>query len=677
MSEFQINIVPFNVLQNKVAIGFSMTEKDGYSRIYKRNLPKGFPESKMETLEKFAWWTDTINDSDERVEISLVENPRFAKHYFNRIIFEFFASNDQLLTNRNFTNDTEVYVIDQSYTSPDFTKYNRFTLRIDNNDLIQGTSLVLSYDGDSHILNKNWHSLNISPESIGKLRYHNRITKLKFLTDTEKADRTNIFPFWKREIGAQTNIIPIRNFSENKYKLYHQKITDFYESRLKGVQISQSIQIVESGFYKPYADKIYKTKEDSNLLIFGNSQRHFSPYTGLKEYGPLESPPDDKAVRLIFVFHNEDKAIANKLYSYLKKGYKSFPGLESFVKLRFDIDTARSIQFSQQNPLEEIKTAFQTLQFDLATNRYAAIYISRIKKDTLDQDDDEVYYKLKELFLQSDITSQVIYKNNIDNPSFNYFLPNIAIALLAKLGGVPWRLFRPIKNDLVVGVGADRSQTENSHFIGCAFCFRNDGRFKGFNAFESTNLDALSQSIKDAIQAYIEQNKDGIERLVLHYYKSMSYEEEKPIRQALTNLNLTLPFVILTINKTEEKDYVLFDSSYEGKMPPSGTFIKTKWNEFILCNNTRYSESTGTRIDGFPLPISIKLKSSNYEKLNDMTVVRELIDQVYQFSRMYWKSVRQRNMPVTIEYSEIIARMIAHFDNKKLDPFARNSLWFL
>jgi hypothetical protein len=112
-------------------------------------------------------------------------------------------------------------------------------------------------------------------------------------------------------------------------------------------------------------------------------------------------------------------------------------------------------------------------------------------------------------------------------------------------------------------------------------------------------------------------------------------------------------------------------------MPQSGTFLKTKKNEFILCNNTRYSTNTGTRLDGFPFPISIKFKSSNYEKINDMNVVRELIDQVYQFSRMYWKSVRQRNMPVTIEYSEIIAKMIAHFENKELKQFARNSLWFL
>jgi len=65
------------------------------------------------------------------------------------------------------------------------------------------------------------------------------------------------------------------------------------------------------------------------------------------------------------------------------------------------------------------------------------------------------------------------------------------------------------------------------------------------------------------------------------------------------------------------------------------------------------------------------------QKINEIGVVSELIDQVYQFSRMYWKSVRQRNMPVTIEYSELVAKMISHFENKDLEQFARTSLWFL
>lgn len=672
MSKFEINILPFNILKEQVEISFSQKEKEGYLRIYKDNLPRNFPAHIKELLEKFAWWTIVPQDDDTTIPVNLLENKRFAKHYFNKILFDHFRK-QSILTNRNFINDTQVYLEDTSFHNTDYKKYNKFLLRIDNNDLLEGTSLLVSYDGDSFILNRSVGAAQLDSLYLGKVKYQERITKFELLSKEEQEDTSNIYPLLNRDIRSVLNFQFERNYSENKYRKYYDLIHRFYESYLKDAVIADCIKIVESGFYKPYEEKIKQTSEDSNLLLFGNNQKNFTPYIGLKEYGPIQGQLSDEPVKFIFIFHEEDKELANKVYSYLKKGYKSFPGLESFVKVKFEIDTSRSIRFKADNPIEEIRSAIQQIKFDPDTT-YAALYISRIKKDTDDPEEDEAYYKLKELLLHFNITSQVIFKDNINNPSFNYFLPNIAVALLAKLGGLPWRLYRPIKNDLVMGIGADRSMVVRDRFIGNAFCFQNDGRFKGFNAFEKGDTATLAKSIKEAIEQYIAENK-GFERLVIHYYKKMSWEEEEPIREVLNHLNLSLPYVIATIN--ESTDYILFDSSFDGRMPQSGIFIKTKWNEFLLCNNTRYSKNTGTRLEGFPLPIKIKFKSSNYEKINDINVVRELIDQVYQFSRMYWKSVRQRNMPVTIEYSELVAKMIAHFDNKELEPFARTSLWFL
>lgn len=675
MSEFQINILPFNILKKHVEISFSKEDKSGYYRIYKNNLPINFPAEQKEALEHFAWWSTAPQAGDTTISVNLFKNKRFAKHYFNKIIFDHFY-NQNILTNSNFIKDTEVWIEETEFNNNDFKKYNKFTLRVDNNDLIEGTSLLVSYDGDSFILNKNFAATTLEPAHLGKIKYQGRITKFKSLTDKDKADRNNIFPIHNRDIKRVLNLDAGRNFSKNRYKKYYTQIHQFYETYLKDALIGECIKIVESGFYKPYDEKVKQTSEDSNLLLFGNNQKHFTPYIGLKEYGPIQAPPTDKPIKFIFIFHEEDKELANKVYSYLKNGYKSFPGLESFIKIQLEIDTARTLRFTNKNPIPEITATLENLQIDTANNAYLAIYISRINKDTADEEEEAVYFQMKELLLRYRITSQVIYRDNINNPSFNYFLPNIAIALLAKLGGIPWRLYRPIKNDLVVGIGADRSIVAKNRFIGSAFCFRNDGSFKGFNVFESGDTISMANLIKEKIGQYIEENKQ-CDRLVVHYYKQMNWKEEEPIKEVLEHLNPSLPYVIVTINETKSKDYVLFDSSFDGKMPQSGTFIKTKRNEFILCNNTRYSTNTGTRIDGFPLPVKIKFKSFNYEKIDDIDVVRELIDQVYQFSRMYWKSVRQSNMPVTIEYSKIIAKMVAHFENKELEQFARNSLWFL
>lgn len=673
MSEYTINILPFNIIKEQVNVGFTKEEKLGYNRIHKDGFPKCYHNDK-EAIQEYAWWTRTPHTNDKSISVNLYENKIFAKHFFNRILFEHFDINS-VLTNRNFIGDTEVYLECTSFQHNDYKKYKRFSLRIDNNDLIEGTSLLVSYDGDSFLLKKSVEAAKLDDEFLSKVTYKGKVTKFKFLNDQEKADKNNIYPFVNRDIKSFLKLHFESNYSENKYRKYYDFIHEFYDSYLKNVVIGDCIKIFESGFYRPHEDKIQQTSQDSNLLLFGNNQKNFIPYIGLKEYGPIKSLSPDKAVKFIFIFHEDDKDLANKVYSYLKKGYKSFPGLESFVKIKFEIDILRSIRFRDPNPIKEIKSAIQNIEFENNTT-YAALYVSRISKDTDEEEEEEIYYKLKELLLHYSITSQVIFKDNISNPSFNYFLPNIAIALLAKLGGIPWRLYRPIKNDLIIGIGADRSMTVKDRFIGNAFCFKNDGNFKGFNAFEKSDTNALADSIKGAIKQYIADNK-GVDRLVIHYYKKMNWQEEEPIRKVLNRLNLSLPYIIITINDTLSKDYVLFDNSFDGRMPQSGTFIRTKHNEFLLCNNTRYSKKTGTKLDGFPLPIKIIFKSSNYEAINENNVTRELIDQVYQFSRMYWKSVRQRNMPVTIEYSKLVAKMISHFDSKELDPFAQKSLWFL
>jgi hypothetical protein len=50
---------------------------------------------------------------------------------------------------------------------------------------------------------------------------------------------------------------------------------------------------------------------------------------------------------------------------------------------------------------------------------------------------------------------------------------------------------------------------------------------------------------------------------------------------------------------------------------------------------------------------------------------------VYQFSRMYWKSISQQNMPVTIMYPEMVAEIFPYFKNPVLSDFGKESLWFL
>lgn len=58
--------------------------------------------------------------------------------------------------------------------------------------------------------------------------------------------------------------------------------------------------------------------------------------------------------------------------------------------------------------------------------------------------------------------------------------------------------------------------------------------------------------------------------------------------------------------------------------------------------------------------------------------VQNLIDQVYQFSRIYRKSIKQQNLPVAIKYPEMVARIAPHFTGGVIPTaIGRNNLWFL
>jgi len=170
---------------------------------------------------------------------------------------------------------------------------------------------------------------------------------------------------------------------------------------------------------------------------------------------------------------------------------------------------------------------------------------------------------------------------------------------------------------------------------------------------------------------------DKAERLIIHYYKTMSKRESKPIVDMLFRLGLTIPVIIVTINKTEESEIVVFDNNVPDKMPLSGTIIPIKANEFLLYNNSKYKQ--GDKCDYlFPVKVKIAKLISNGEK-GEITnpEVTEMINLVYQLSRMYWKSVKQQNLPITIKYPEMVAEIAPNFIGSDIPDEGKNSLWFL
>ena len=132
----------------------------------------------------------------------------------------------------------------------------------------------------------------------------------------------------------------------------------------------------------------------------------------------------------------------------------------------------------------------------------------------------------------------------------------------------------------------------------------------------------------------------------------------------------------LNINETESESVFAFDMADRNRMPISGRYVSLGNNNYLLCNNVRY-ENLRYPVKEFAFPIKINIYCKTPNALTPQ-VKLELLTQVYQFSRIYWKSVSQQNLPVTIMYPKMIAEIMPHFCHKGVtEHIPNNRLWFL
>lgn len=611
------------------------------------------------------------------LEIDLTQNIYFAAHYYRHLLRTYFKGIADIM-HQNFTNEVEVWFHNPSVTGSKYNVYNQFTLKIQHNKVSNGPELVVSFDGRTKVYKKSvTEMVGFPTNDFNWMNCYGTLCRYRFLSDEHKLNLDKVFPVLSNKLKPQLGIAFDVPDTTNRYPKYKKALQAFYDSYINTDTFKAIFPGVENGYYTVPAEDIKQIPGDSNLLEFGKG-KGAQPKYDLGNHGPYKPVPEPNNVRFFFIYQASDKQTHVKtIWNYFIKGYKGFKDMTNFIHQPFSLDDNDAhIEF------ENIHTAFDTIKKairnkeKLPETKYCAIYISPVSKFETDPVKKRIYYQVKELLLYEGIASQVIFKENITKDNFNFSLPNIEVAILAKLGGVPWRLTRDTSHELIVGVGAFYSTTLKSRYVGSAFCFNNEGIFKGFDCFGSTDTRSLAASIREAVGKFIVVNHTAT-RMIIHFYKDISKRELKPIMDMLHTLGLNIPVIIITINKTASKEMLGFDNGNINLMPFSGTFIKVGNNEFLLFNNTRYDASSKPTAREYHFPVKLKISATDSKVLEDENVIKLLIDQVYQFSRMYWKSVSQQNLPVTIKYPEMVAKIYPHFTHQHLADYGRENLWFL
>jgi len=482
-----------------------------------------------------------------------------------------------------------------------------------------------------------------------------------------------------------TNAIRIKNEliltpTQPNYLEYYKTINDVRKLLLE-IQFD-GITLSKGGFEEIHRNYFFLVERNYNVMLFKDSHINVNASNGMKFSGPLFVPEDIKhETEFLFIYSSRDKA--NELYRYFRDGLSFFPGLERYVEVPVRTPNKElSLQYNEYSELPKILDEHLNKNSEeLKLKKYIAIVIIPKGKTNNEyyidepEADDKIYYQIKERLLQKNIPSQFIIERNIGIKSFKYFLPNIAVAILAKLGGIPWRLNKEITNDLIVGFG-EKKVNEN-RFLGNTVFFDNTGTIKENHYFNAENPQQLANNIKSSIITYRKHTNENPRKIVIHYYKAPNQRELKEISKAIKEFSLDIPIVIVEINDSKAKDLIAFDAKNEYAMPISGTCWEIRdCKEYILFNNTRYGNDAGRYKDEYP--IKIKLHFNQMLK-PDKDFIKETLAQVYEFSRIYWKSLKQQSKPVTIIYSELIAKYTANFRNNEIPQsnVAKTTPWYL
>ena len=327
--------------------------------------------------------------------------------------------------------------------------------------------------------------------------------------------------------------------------------------------------------------------------------------------------------------------------------------------------------------------------------------IVQIDKDFRELPDaDNPYFATKAQFLKQRVAVQEITLDTMRfaDQQLVFALNNMSVATYAKIGGIPWLLkSQPtVAHELVVGIGSHNHSTSrigtHQRIVGITTVFSSDGRYllddrTGAVLYDEYKV-ALYQSLKRSIESVREidnwRSTDAV-RLIFHVFKQMADQEADAVAELVDSLGLTqVKYAFLHI--VDDHPFTVFDEAQPGirqrdgvkgaYAPERGVSVHLGDNESLLCFTSARDLKLAKQ--GMPQPALLRLHRRS--TFRDMTY---LTRQAFDFSCHSWRMFTPAPRPITIHYSELIAKLLTGLGHvpgwdpdTMLGPVSRTR-WFL
>lgn len=412
---------------------------------------------------------------------------------------------------------------------------------------------------------------------------------------------------------------------------------------------------------------------DKPVFVFNDNGEADWAEKGLSQFGPYTKRTfdrNDPSICVICAQH--DKGRVEQFIRKLLKGISASKYFSNGLEGKFHLGTSRVEVFTTATDyVDTYKSAIEAAirkkaeeggRWDLALVQVRQTF----KK--LDVKDNPYYWGKSLFFLHQvpvqDFTIELLSQSDY---SLGYSLNNMALACYAKMGGVPWLLKSSptLSHELVIGIGSANIGQEhgaaNQRIMGITTVFSGDGSYIVSSTSKAVVPDAYCDALTSVLGETIEKiqkrmnwQKGDTIRLIFHAsVKKFNKDEIEAVRAVIEKYKeYQVEYAFLKIS--EDHGLHMFDSSSAGEKkgrlaPQRGKTLKLSKHEMLvyLVGQRELRQET----DGHPRGVIL-----NVHKDSTFKDIKYLSAQLYSFASHSWRSYFPNPMPVTISYSDLIAR---------------------
>lgn len=424
-------------------------------------------------------------------------------------------------------------------------------------------------------------------------------------------------------------------------------------------------------------------RAEAAVFVFDAAGRktHKSSSHGIAEFGPYSrSAPIPRAPRVCLICQASQQGVAEQLM------YKFLHGIQNTVFSRgflrtYGLEDCQPVPFTARNGTaaayhEASQRALQAARE--SGHRWDLAFVQVEDRTHQMRGDENPYLITKAFFLTQQIPIQQFRFETSQTPNQSqlaYTLSNMGLATYAKLGGVPWllRADPTTTHELVVGISSSRVRTsrlaQGARLVGFTTIFSGDGSYFLHTVSKAVAFDDYSDEMLASLRASLDRvrkernwQKGERVRLIFHAFKPLRDNEALAVTRLAQELSdYQLEFAFLHV--ASDTNLQLFNRSARG-VPAGqsgrlkGMYVPERGLMVALSDRDMLVGVTGAKelkraTDGAPVPLRLHLHpASTFRDL------RYLAQQVMLFASHSWRGFQPAPMPVTVSYSQLIARYL-------------------